>query len=64
MKTAEEREAEFREELSALLKKHGAELNVKEVSEYYYDVEAIVVSLPNIYDDKWNVVSGHFDFRL
>lgn len=59
MKTAKEREAEFREELSALLKKHNAELETGCLG-----CSDIVVFMWSQHDEDRNVIAEYTDFRI
>lgn len=59
MKTAEEREAEFREELGALLKKHNAELETGCLL-----CSDIVVFMWSQRDEDRNVIAEYTDFRI
>jgi hypothetical protein len=65
MKTAKEREADFRRDLDELLKKHNAELNVTDDGKSYGLHKGICeVFIPGEYDCEGNAIKEYADFRL
>ena len=63
MKTAIEREAEFRKDLQALLNKHGAELNITDDGKPYGMHRAVCrVEMDGIYENGCTVLEyAEFD---
>lgn len=66
MITAEEREQAFRKELKELLGKHGAEIEVQDVSETTYRKEwRIVITMNSIYGNDYStVLKDYAEFQL
>lgn len=65
MKTAKEREAAFRHDLSALLAKHEAELTLTDDGKPYGMHTGIaVVTMTNQFDSDGNEIAEYTEFRL
>ena len=66
MKTAEQREAEFRKELQALLDKHGAELEVTDDGKDYGMHSGVCrITMMSIYDyDSDSLVADFCEFEI
>lgn len=65
MSTAQEREAAFRADLKALLKRHKAELDITDDGKPYGMHKAIVeVTLDGEWDEDGKVVQEFTEFRL
>ncbi len=65
MKTAKEREAEFRADLAELLRKHRAELNVTDDGRPYGMQSGVCeVYLEGVFDEDGNVIEEFSEFNL
>lgn len=65
MKTRDQREKEFREDLAALLEKHGAEIEIQDEGLGYMPRPAIFVCMQSAYDDDLGqTVLEYTEFKL
>lgn len=65
MKTAEQREQEFRQDLAALLEKHGAEVEITDDRKPYGLHSGVcVISMQSVWDDDANLIADYTEFRL
>lgn len=65
MKTAQQREKQFRDELGALLKRHGAEMEVVNVDETYNSSYACRISMRAVWDiDDSEMIRDFCEFDI
>jgi hypothetical protein len=65
MKTAKEREADFRRDLAELLQKHKAELNITDDGmDYGMHCGVALVSMMNEFDADGNEIAQYTEFRI
>lgn len=65
MKTAKQRESEFRADLKALLEKHKAELDITDDGRNYGMHSGIaVVTMMNEWDEDGNQTAEYTEFRI
>lgn len=67
MITANEREKEFKDDLKALLKKHGAEIEICEISEGVFGLyqQTIRVMMSSIYEPNGNaIIKEYTEFNM
>ena len=64
MKSAAEREKNFRDDLNDLLKKHGAKIQIEEVGECYETEPLICVVMETVWDSWGDRVGESVDFYM
>ena len=64
MKTAEQREAQLREELEVLLERHGASLTLEDDTSSWAPKFIMKIEMDSTYDDNGDLLAEYCEFEI